>query len=100
MSDDSAKLSELLDTALELPAEDRERWLESLALEDAALQPRLRALLARAASIETSDFLDTLPKVDGGEDAAAGDEIGPYRLIRGVGVGGLGAGCVGGGHRS
>jgi serine/threonine-protein kinase len=91
MSDDSARLSELLDTALELPAEDRERWLESLPPEHSALKPRLRALLARAASIETSDFLDTLPKVDGDEDAAAGDEIGPYRLIREIGVGGMGA---------
>ena len=91
MSDDSARLSELLDTALELPAEDRERWLESLPQEHSALKPRLRALLARAASIETSDFLDTLPKVDGDDDAAAGDEIGPYRLIRELGVGGMGA---------
>jgi hypothetical protein len=61
MSDDSARLSELLDTALELPAEDRERWIEALPEEHSALKPRLRALLARAASIETSDFLDTLP---------------------------------------
>jgi len=91
MSDDSARLSELLDTALELPAADRERWLESLPPEHSALKPRLRALLARAASIETSDFLDTLPKVDGDEDAAAGDEIGPYRLLREIGVGGMGA---------
>jgi eukaryotic-like serine/threonine-protein kinase len=91
MSDDSARLSALLDTALELPADDRERWLESLPQEHSALKPRLRALLARAASIETSDFLDTLPKVDGDEDAAAGDEIGPYRLIREIGVGGMGA---------
>jgi len=91
MSDDSARLSELLDTALELPAEDRERWIEALPEEHSALKPRLRALLARAASIETSDFLDTLPKVEGVEDAAAGDEIGPYRLIREIGVGGMGA---------
>ena len=91
MSDDSARLSELLDTALELPAEERERWIESLPQEHSALKPRLRALLARAASIETSDFLDTLPKVEGDEGAAPGDEIGPYRLIREIGTGGMGA---------
>ena len=41
-------LTQLLDTALELPAEDRERWIESLPQEHSALKPRLRALLARA----------------------------------------------------
>lgn len=91
MSEDSARLSELLDTALELAAADRERWIESLPQEHSDLKPRLRALLARAASIETSDFLGTLPKVESDADAAAGDEIGPYRLIREIGTGGMGA---------
>lgn len=91
MSEDSARLSELLDTALELPIEDRERWIESLPQEHSALKPRLRSLLSRAARIETSDFLGTLPKVDAGEDGVSGDEVGPYRLIREIGVGGMGA---------
>lgn len=91
MNQDSATLSELLDAALDLPPQAREQWVEALAGEHAALKPRLRALLARQALIETSDFLGTLPKVELGGAEAAGDDIGPYRLIREIGVGGMGA---------
>jgi eukaryotic-like serine/threonine-protein kinase len=64
------------------------------------LKPRLRSLLARAAQIETGDFLQTLPKLDlSGDDLTppaptpadrAGDLIGPYRLVRELGTGGMG----------
>ncbi len=91
MSEDEAKLNKLLDTALELPADQREGWLEALPDEHSSLKARLRALLARAARIETSDFLQTLPKI-GLEDASdAGDVIGPYRLVRQIGSGGMGS---------
>mgnify|MGYP000624256656 CR=1 FL=1 len=89
MSEDQAKLNELLDTALELPADQRERWLEALPDEHSSLKPRLRALLARAARIETSDFLQTLPKISVEEASDAGDVIGPYRLLRQIGSGGM-----------
>jgi tetratricopeptide (TPR) repeat protein len=91
MSEDQAKLNELLDTALELPADQRERWLEALPDEHSSLKPRLRALLARAARIETSDFLQTLPKISVAEASDAGDVIGPYRLLRQIGSGGMGS---------
>lgn len=88
---DEHVLSRLLDTVLDLPEEQRAGWIDALDDEHAALKPRLRALLARAASIETSDFLETLPKLDAPQSADAGDSIGPYRLIREIGAGGMGS---------
>ena len=63
-------LSQLFDQALELPQETRESWLESLSQLDAVLKGELRSLLERHALIETSDFLDTLPKFRSTEGAA------------------------------
>jgi serine/threonine protein kinase/tetratricopeptide (TPR) repeat protein len=98
MQTDLATLDRLLDTALDLPCEAREQWIESLPPEHDTIKPRLRALLSRAVQVETSDFLSTLPKFDAGVDAAterggeaSGDQVGPYRLIREIGAGGMGA---------
>jgi len=95
-----AELNQLLDTALSLPPGDRLAWVDTLPPEHAALAPRLRALLMRAAQIETDDFLGAMPKIglSQKESAAlrprtgkAGDTIGPYRLVRELGSGGMGA---------
>ncbi len=105
MNQAPATLSELLDLALELPEGERATWLESLPDTHAQLKPRLRALLARAAQVETSDFLVTLPKLGvlqpGGIAAteAPGDEIGPYRLVREIGARRHGLGVAGRAHR-
>jgi serine/threonine protein kinase len=97
--DELIMLSRLLDTALELPAEAREPWLERLAEPFSALRPRLRELLSQQASAETDDFLDTLPKftvASGETDQAAhaasvreGQIVGVYRLVREIGHGGM-----------
>lgn len=91
-----AILSGLLEQALELPADERVGWIESLPEAHAGLKPWLRQLLASAAAPETSDWLHTLPKLDRGprpcgEEHAPGERIGPYELIRPLGQGGMGA---------
>jgi serine/threonine-protein kinase len=88
----------LLKSALELPAEQRAAWLATLE----ASRPRLRntviEFLQRHAEHETGDVLNTLSRLTAGEDAqglsgiqapAAGNIIGPYRLLRPVGEGGM-----------
>lgn len=95
MQNNAATLGELLETALGLDPAVRLRWLDSLNLQDDALRSRLRALLERAAALETSDFLDTLPKLDASPDPRGylhvGDVVGAYRLLREIGTGGMGA---------
>ena len=95
-----SRLGPLLDEALDLSPPDRAAWLESLRAEHADLKDTLRDLLARAAKLETDSLLHTLPKLDAGDTTTAsgnqgahapGDEVGPYRLVRQLGVGGMGA---------
>jgi serine/threonine protein kinase len=91
-------LSRLLDEALEVPLESRERWLESLAAADAIHRAKLRELLNQHAAAQTGEFLYTLPKL-GDESAAAqargglapGTVIGPYIIEQEIGRGGMGA---------
>jgi eukaryotic-like serine/threonine-protein kinase len=91
------RLTKLLDEALDRAPEQRAAWLESLAPEFAALKPQLVDLLSRTASVETADFLNTLPKFEVGSLALevpgkqAGDLVGPYRLVRELGAGGMGS---------
>lgn len=88
-----ARISPLLEQALDVPPEQRDAWLDSLPLQDVGLKDTLRDLLARASGPETGALLATLPKVDADADAAMhaeGDVVGPYRLVRRLGVGGMG----------
>jgi len=90
-------VSALLDEALALPAEQRDTFVQSLDGERAQHRDALRALLAQAGSVETDDFLGTLPRLTRVPargllaELAAGDSIGPYRLISELGAGGMGA---------
>ena len=99
-------IDRLLDEAMALPATERETWLASLAPEVACHRDTLRELLALKAQVETEHFMDAMPAfpglatlrtqgVAGGSGAgavpAAGQEVGPYRLLRLLGEGGMGA---------
>ncbi|MEO8019420.1 MAG: serine/threonine-protein kinase [Pseudomonadota bacterium] len=90
-----AQLNQLLDAALDQTPATRGRWIESLGPEFESLKPQLRDLLSREAVVETADFLGNLPRVDILDGAkapgVAGESIGPYRLVRELGAGGMGA---------
>jgi eukaryotic-like serine/threonine-protein kinase len=83
-----------------VPLAGRDAWVASLPADCADLQPHLRDLLSRAAQVETADFLGQLPHIALPEDSAAeeadaelhaGACVGPYRLIRPLGQGGMGS---------
>jgi serine/threonine protein kinase/tetratricopeptide (TPR) repeat protein len=91
-------LSKLLDEALDLQPEARVTWLEQIAQDQPDLAPALRKLLAAHASDETVDVLRQLPALELPEmqepethsaRLAAGARIGPYRLVRALGGGGM-----------
>jgi len=91
-----ARMSRLLDEALPLSPDQRQRWLSALAPEHVDLASALRrALLPQQDRIKDAQRLDTLPKLDAGpapEAAGAiapGQHVGPYQLVRLLGVGGM-----------
>jgi hypothetical protein len=95
-------ISAMFDEALDLPQQQRQAWLEDLPADRHAHRQTLEALLADHAAIETRNFLHTLPKVDAGREPPGGlaggdvaDEsdsrVGPYRLVREIGRGGMGS---------
>jgi eukaryotic-like serine/threonine-protein kinase len=92
----------LLEEALDMPASHMQAWLAAVPAEWAHLRPALQQLLEDRRAIERDDFLRELPAFvpGGGQGAAlsgpasgfaAGQQIGPYRLLRELGAGGMAA---------
>jgi eukaryotic-like serine/threonine-protein kinase len=90
------RLNILLREALELPLDQREAWLSHLSPDEKDLLPLLRTLLARAAAVETDDFMrrsaDNVwaQALVAPDSTMSGALVGPYRLIREIGAGGMG----------
>jgi eukaryotic-like serine/threonine-protein kinase len=91
-----AALNSLLDRALDLAPAERLRWIDALEVQYDALKPRLRDLLSGDHVLRTSRLLDTIPKLpdvadeeEASPSTAAGDLVGPYRLLRELGTGGM-----------
>jgi len=89
------RIDALLSEALTLPEPEREAWLARLAREDGTLASTLRGMLSRS---ETTDSflrgpLSPALLAAAGEVTSleqAGSTIGPYRLLRILGTGGMG----------
>ena len=90
-SADLSTLSRLLDDALELEPAQVEVWLEGLPERHRHLLPKLREMLAEHLSQGKAGFMADGPKLADDSFARAGDLVGPYRLIREIGHGGMGA---------
>jgi TolB-like protein len=92
-----AQMSRLLDEVLELDAEGRRRWLEALPAEYRDLEPALeQALFPQEGQITGAGAVATLPKLGAAGDKTefgsglqAGEQVGPYRLMRPLGAGGM-----------
>ena len=94
-ADDWRQAFGLLDTALELEPEALDGWLQSLAPEQQRLSPFLGELLRAHGDRSTRDFL-AVPAIEvlngGGSTsswASADAVVGPYRLLRRIGEGGM-----------
>jgi serine/threonine-protein kinase len=101
-SDRWRRLRRLLDRALELDGEARKLYVLTLRPEDAELRDDLERLLAEHAELGEDKLTDAMGRAipavmeelrdDEELDAArVGDTIGPYRLMRLLGTGGMGA---------
>ncbi len=87
-------LSALYEEADELSADQLAALLARLEREGHPLLAQLKSMLDARAHLETNDFLATMPKLApadkrAGTDWAAGSKVGPYRLVRALGEGGM-----------
>ncbi len=86
---------DIFHAALDLPEDERAAYLADACGSDEALTAEVRALLMsheRADQLPDPDtFLDGIQLDDELAEASAGQMIGPYRIVREIGQGGMGA---------
>src|ERR1700712_2820204 len=93
-ADNGREIFALLDTRLELEPTARAGWLATLGPRHAALSPWLEELLHAHAAKDTADFMReaaTFALTDEAAPIAPGADlvVGPYRLLREIGEGGM-----------
>ncbi len=84
------QIDALFDAVLELPPEDRAAFLDAHTADDPSLRQELEALLA--AFDEADAFLEQPPGAPAPtvEPTLEGRRVGPYRIVRQIGQGGMG----------
>ncbi len=93
------RVRDLFAAAVELPAEARGAFLDDACGDDPALRAEVQALLAADsrehslldAGAAEAGFADLLPADAPLEDTVVGKRIGPWRIVRPIGTGGMGA---------
>lgn len=81
----------LFEAALEKPTAERDRFLDEACGDETNLRQEVRLLLR--AHAEAGSFLEhpaDLTAIDGTEPRSVGETIGPYRVVRELGRGGMG----------
>ncbi len=84
----------LFERVLDCPEEDRAALLREIASAHPLLYPQLLTLLAADQSAESARFIATPPPIETADsnhdESLAGQSIGPYRVVRHIGSGGMG----------
>jgi serine/threonine protein kinase/Flp pilus assembly protein TadD len=84
------EIKEIMQAALDLPAEQQAAYLEEACREDEELRRQVEALLAVSATrADIYDNFVVMPPGVHAVDFKEGDEIGPYRIVRPLGTGGM-----------
>jgi serine/threonine protein kinase len=83
-------LSPYLDQALDLTAEERQPWLDTLGREDPVLAGELQSLLAERDLLHNSGFLESPVVAVDPSISLAGLRVGAYTLVSPIGRGGMG----------
>lgn len=92
--DDVAALSRLLDESATLSRDELGPWLAALDKAQPELSRRLRDMLRRQEQNHSTVLIPQLPRLDMDDDedvATPGERVGPYRLLRRIGHGGMGS---------
>src|SRR6185295_15737165 len=88
------RIDDLFQSALDRPPEDRHAFLDSACQDDAELRREVESLLALEGSsgLTTPAFEEAMAALDAHKSRAQeGRAIGPYRVLREIGQGGMGS---------